>query len=381
MKKSNAIARPHFFAFLIGWIPILELRIAIKSILFSICFINPAAAQLMFPGPGSRNQSEVSTQEFFRDSVLTLRFQEGEGPKGDLGPQRSEVRIRLNLNVWVPLPNEWKLAVQAQNGSTYQGGWDTLADFTGQNPEGINFVVRRAFVEYQGLGPDRKMQIGALNVGSNWTETIPNSFDTDGWIDGFRLAARNLSRLLDQIHLTFGDLNPSGSPNFFQRGFLPDGLKFFQTKFIGEINDSLDYLIEANHLKGSAGTENFVRNRLTWDVSNPLFNQLRVEVLFDDQKAGYAGGSLGFIKRSPGKRVELGLFENQRSRSQNLIVNGFFNEPGQHVYVLLNFSVGRILNLGDLADINWITRLRKCIESEVCAEAYRVDSNMEYRFK
>lgn len=337
-------------------------------------------AQLIFPGPGGRNAGDVLSGVGLSGSRFTLRYQEQEGARGDFGPQRSELRVRMDLDVWVPITENLKLSIQSQNGSTYQGGWDTLADYSAENPENLNFVIRRAFLQYDGLGPDQKIQVGALDAGSRWVETLPNSFDTDGWRDGFLYAIRNLSQLVDQIHLTIGELNPAANPNLFQRGLLPNGFGFGQIKVLGEFSDRVDYQIEANRIRGPNGTESFIRNRLSYDILSSVIQQIRAEIMLDTERGRYTGDSFAVLKDLGRSRLELGLFKNDHSPLYNRIVNGFFNEPGRHVYMVLNIRMEDFFPNSQVAkDTNWIHRLRSCMDPNVCAGAYRYDSSLEYR--
>lgn len=310
--------------------------------------------------------------DLIKGSAISIRWQVEGDTAGNTTDNRIIARPRLNLTI--PLTRQARLRMEGQTGSSYSSGWDRILTFDGTRanfPE--NFAIRRLYMEYD-FTENAKVQIGALPVGSPWIETRPFSFDTDGWVDGIRMAFRKVYDRVDQIHITVGKLDPNASSAFINRSFDPNKADFIQISVTGEINSRMNYLIEAAHL--GVADESFARLDLdlkVQDWTKDIIDQVRTEFVADLETGKVTGASVGFAKTIGPVYVELGGIRQQRSETQRLVNNGIYREKGDAVYGTLQYR---------FKDSSWrlTQRCRVCVDESTCEAKYRCDTTVEKRF-
>jgi hypothetical protein len=357
-----------------------------KIVLLSILFLSvtslaqqasttakPAAPKYMLETfPDSPEVHSFDLRNLLEGSNLAIRWQ----IEGDTSGQTTDNRIilRPRINLTIPLSQKMRLRMQSQTGSSYSSGWDRLVTFDGSDSNLLQtFAVRRLFFEYD-LNKDAKVQIGALESGSEWFDTRPFSFDTDGWIDGLRVAFRNVYKNIDQIHITVGQLDPTASRSAFKRNFDPSQADFIQIKISGEALPKLNYLLEVARL--DSVNETFARLDLDLDVedwTNNILDKVRSEFVFDAQTGAVTGFTVGAAKRVGPIRAEAGLIRQERSETQRRLNNGLFREEGDSVYATFQYR---------FKDSGWrlSQRCRVCVDESTCTAKYRCDTTVDTDF-
>lgn len=316
--------------------------------------------------------NKFNLADLVKDSTITLRWQI-DGDKNE-NITVNGLLIRPRLNITIPLSNKLKFKLEAQTGQTYSSGWGRLVTFDGTDENfPKDFRVRRIYFDYD-LSENAKVQYGALQSNTPWSQNRPFSLDTDGWIDGLRASFKNVYRRIDQIHITLGMLDPRQSPNAFDRNLNAFEADFIQISIAGEIDPRLNYVLEANHL-GSVD-ESFTRLDLDLKVDDwarKIIDRVRSEFVVDLETGRLVAASSGLVKNIGPLSLEFGALKQNRSETQRLLNNGIYRELGNAIYGTLQYQ---------FKDKSWrlTQRCRVCVDESTCNSKFRCDTSVEKKF-
>ena len=333
---------------------------------------SPYELQTFYPEPSLDEVNRFKLEDLLSGSSLELRWQIDENASGRTS---NRIAIRPRLNLTIPLTNRMRLKMQTQTGSRYGSGYDRLVSLDGNEARPLDtMAIRRLYIQYD-LSENSKVQVGAIPTGSPWTETRPFSLDSDGWIDGLRVALKDVYDQIDQVHIVVGQLDPSANANFFNRNFDPTQMDFVQITVSGELNSRLSYLLEGTHL--GVADESFARLDLDLkidDWTNSIIEKLRTEFVIDAETGEFTGVSTGFARSIGPVFVEVGAIRNNRSDAQRSINNGIFREAGDSTYLILQYKFGES-NQWRLSQ-----RCRVCVNDDTCTSKYRCDTTLRHKF-
>lgn len=318
-----------------------------------------------------RSLEKKESIEFKGSYGIRYRYQNNEEDENT----HNRFQHQLKLKMLVPLTQKARLVFEGQTGGDRFGnGWNNSIAFNEDDSSGeFDFRVRRAYVDYANAEYGIYAQVGAIPVYAASSLRSALQIDRDGWIDGLRVGFSSLFDETTRIQITYGNLSREEKGNFFQRDVFGFGdYDYVQIEVQGSISDNVAYQVQWEDVNGAKYIDSIVEANLS-QIKNAAIDSIYFEALYSLDQSEISGYGFGVTKKDGKKKYKLGFLDNDLQDERGDYIDGFLSPRGKHLY----FSFEN--QLFD-TDLKWSTRIRKCIDSDQCIDAYRFETAIKGKF-